>query len=309
MKKRVILTEFPEWTADSHGHADRQAEQVTGAGPHDLYGNCGPVKTGHAGRTTAACLRLSRNTRRMIMKRAVSALLLSLFMFLTSPVPSRSFTLPDFSAKKQITSLLKAPGLIREINPEALDLALQGYYNLKSQGLIRKEGILTLIDFDKPSDSERLYVIDVDKGVVLHSSLVAHGKGSGETMATRFSNIPGSNESSLGFYLTDTTYDGRNGYSLVLKGLDPGINDRAEERSIVIHGANYVSWDYIRRNGRLGRSQGCPALSFEESQQIIDMIKDGSCLFIYHKEKDFASRSGVLNSGRAFRVAEQERPS
>lgn len=243
------------------------------------------------------------------MKRALSGLLLSFFMFLTSPVPTRSYTFPDISDRKQMTSLLKAPALIREINPEALDLALRGYYNLKSQGLLRKEGILTLIDFDKPSDSERLYVIDIENGTLIRSALVAHGRGSGEVMANNFSNVPRSNKSSLGFYLTDATYEGHNGYSLVLKGLDPGINDNAERRSIVIHGANYVSWDYIRRNGRLGRSQGCPAISFDISQELIDTIKDGSCLFIYHKEMDYASRSGVLNPGMALSVAGQERPS
>lgn len=244
------------------------------------------------------------------MKRAVSGLLLLLFMFLTSPVPSRSSTLPDFSDRKQIASLLKSPEIVRvDIDPEALRLALQGYFNLKSQGLLRREGILTLIDFDKPSDQERLFVIDIDSGTVLQSALVAHGRGSGAVQATRFSNVPGSNESSLGFFLTDSTYEGRNGYSLVLKGLDPGINDKAEMRSIVIHGADYVSREYIRRNGRLGRSQGCPAVSFENCQQVIDMIKDGSCLFIYHNNRDYASRSGVLNSGAALRVADWERPS
>lgn len=233
------------------------------------------------------------------MKRAVSGLLLLLFLFLTSPVPSHSHTIPDFSDRQQLSSLLQLSSTSSDIDPRALDLALRGYFNLKRQGLIRREGILTLIDFDKPSDSDRLYVINVENGSVIQSSLVAHGKGSGEIMATRFSNIPGSNESSLGFYLTDTTYLGRHGYSLVLKGLDPGINDNAEMRSIVIHGAEYVSREYIRRFGHLGRSQGCPAISFENCQQVIDLIKDGTCLFIYHSEKDYATRSGVLNPGTA----------
>jgi hypothetical protein len=233
------------------------------------------------------------------MKRAVSGLLLLLFLFLTSPVPSQSHTFPDFSDRKQLSSLLQSSALSCNIDPRALDLALRGYFNLKRQGLIKREGILTLIDFDKPSDSDRLYVINVETGTVIQSSLVAHGKGSGEVLATRFSNLPGSNESSLGFFLTETTYLGRNGYSLVLKGLDPGINDNAEMRSIVIHGAGYVSREYIRRNGHLGRSQGCPAISNENCQQVIDLIKDGSCLFIYHSEKDYATRSGVLNPGTA----------
>jgi len=242
------------------------------------------------------------------MKRAVTGLLLLLFLFLTSPVPSRSYTFPDFSERKQFTSLLQSTILSRNINPQALDLALRGYYNLKQQGMIRREGIITLIDFDKPSVSERLYVIDIDNGTVIQTALVAHGKGSGDIMATRFSNRPGSNESSLGFFLTDTTYLGKNGYSLVLKGLDPGINDKAEIRSIVIHGADYVSQDYVRRFGRLGRSQGCPAISFDNCQQVIDLIKDGTCLFIYHNGKEYASRSGVLNPGAAFKNGHQGSP-
>lgn len=243
------------------------------------------------------------------MNRALSGFLLSLCLLVSSPVPSRSYTLPDFSERKEIPSLLQAPGLAGEIDPEALSLALRGYHNLRNQGLIRREGILTLIDFDKPSDTERLFVIDVDNGTVLHSSLVAHGKGSGQLMATSFSNLPHSNKSSLGFYITDNTYKGRNGYSLVLKGMDPGINDNAERRSIVIHGADYVSEEYISRNGHLGRSQGCPALSFEESRHVIDMIKEGSCLFIYHKADDYASRSGVLNPAVASRAGNGERRS
>jgi hypothetical protein len=242
------------------------------------------------------------------MKRAVSGLMMSLFLFLTTPVPSNSKTFSDFSERKQLASLLQSPELTPEINPQALDLALRGYFNLKRQGLIRREGIITLIDFDKPSASERLFVIDVDNGTVIQSALVAHGRGSGEEMATKFSNSPGSNASSLGFYLTDTTYNGKNGYSLVLKGLDPGINDKAERRSIVIHGADYVSQEYIDRHGRLGRSQGCPAISFSNCQQVIDMIKDGTCLFIYRNGKDYASRSGVLHRGAAFRNLRRSSP-
>jgi hypothetical protein len=181
-----------------------------------------------------------------------------------------------------------------DIDPRALKLALEGYFNLKRQGMIRREGIVTLIDFDKPSDSERLFVIDVDNARVLFSSLVAHGKNSGEIYATRFSNLPGSFKSSLGFYLTENTYIGKNGYSLVLKGLEAGLNDNAEARSIVIHGADYVSRGYIQRNGRLGRSEGCPAVSFENCQEVINLIKDGSCLFIYHTGTDYASASPVL---------------
>lgn len=232
------------------------------------------------------------------MKRVIVAFLL---LFLGLPMTSRSVPVTEISEKSQLFSALPSPGAINEINPKALDLAVKGYYNLKRQGLIRREGIVTLIDFDKPSVSERLYIIDVENRTVLHSSLVAHGKGSGEDVATSFSNRPGSNKSSVGFYLTENTYNGKNGYSLVLKGLDRGINDKAQRRSIVIHGADYVSREYINTHGRLGRSKGCPALSMENCQQVIDLIKEGTCLFIYHNGRDYFSRSGVLHSGAASR--------
>ncbi|NTV02805.1 MAG: murein L,D-transpeptidase catalytic domain family protein [Chlorobiaceae bacterium] len=241
------------------------------------------------------------------MKRAVSGLLLSMFLILTSPVSSRSITFSDFNERNQQPSLPQTGSLAGDINPRALDLAMRGYFNLKRQGLLKREGILTLIDFDKPSVTERLYIIDVNNGTVLQSALVAHGKGSGDIMATRFSNRPGSNSSSLGLYLTETTYSGRNGYSLVLKGLDQGVNDKAESRSIVIHGADYVSQDYIRRYGRLGRSQGCPAISFDDCQQLIDTIKDGTCLFIYHAGNAYASKPGVRHHRTAFRSGRHPR--
>lgn len=235
------------------------------------------------------------------MKRVFPRLLLSMLMLLASPASSRSFTLSDFdeSILQPAPAGQQAEIPMSDINPRALDLAMKGYYNLKRQGLLRREGILTLIDFDKPSVSERLYVIDVDNNRVLRSALVAHGKGSGEVMASRFSNRPGSNTSSLGLFLTESTYDGKNGLSLVLKGLEHGVNDNAESRGIVIHGADYVSETYISRYGRLGRSQGCPAISFDNCQQLIDTIKDGSCLFIYHTGNAYVASKSVSRRHKA----------
>ncbi|NTW54765.1 MAG: murein L,D-transpeptidase catalytic domain family protein [Chlorobaculum sp.] len=232
----------------------------------------------------------------------------ALMLCMALPVSGSTLTLDDYPATRRMSSVINSLEQNSEIDPEALQLALQGYYNLKRQGLIRREGLITLIDFDKPSDTKRLYIIDITNGIVLQSSLVAHGKGSGDVMATSFSNQPGSNKSSLGFYLTENTYIGKNGYSLVLKGLDQGINDSAESRSIVIHGANYVSEEYIRQNGRLGRSQGCPALSLNEYQEVIDLIKDGTCLFIYHKGEDYVSRSVVLNPELALGGGKRQNP-
>jgi hypothetical protein len=227
------------------------------------------------------------------MMRVMMSLLLLFMMML--PVPSRSFTIQENPVKRQFSFLLQSPEVKHKINPEALNLAIQGYYNLKRQGAIRRDGIITLIDFQKSSVNERLYVVDINRGKILYSGLVAHGKGSGDNVARDFSNIPGSNKSSLGFYLTDNTYMGKHGYSLVLKGMDRGINDNAQMRSIVMHGADYVSYDFISKHGRLGRSLGCPALSFESYEQVIDLIKGGTCLFIFNGGRDYASRSDVLN--------------
>ncbi|NTU96551.1 MAG: murein L,D-transpeptidase catalytic domain family protein [Chlorobiaceae bacterium] len=186
-----------------------------------------------------------------------------------------------------------------QISPKVLKLAMSGYRTLKEQGKVLRDGILTIIDFDKPSCSERLYVIDVSEGRLLYSGLVAHGSGSGALFAHSFSNDPGSHQSSLGFYTTGDSYDGKHGYSLRLFGMEPGINDNAETRSIVIHGADYVSHDYVRRHGRLGRSQGCPAISFDSFLEIIDLIKGGSCLFIYHGDRGYAFKSSIINPGLA----------
>ena len=136
----------------------------------------------------------------------------------------------------------------------AFNKALEGYNKIDN----KKKNILTVIDFTKPSNKERMCVIDMDNNKVLHSTVVAHGKNSGELYATSFSNVNGSNKSSLGFYVTSETYQGGNGYSLRLDGLEKGINDRARERAIVIHGAAYANKSVAANGRRLGRSLGCP---------------------------------------------------
>lgn len=145
----------------------------------------------------------------------------------------------------------------------------------------RRRDVLTLIDFTKPSTEKRLWVIDMAARCVLFNTHVAHGQGSGDNYATRFSNRSGSHASSLGLYLTGDTYQGGNGYSLLLNGLDPGVNDNARARSIVVHGADYADPSVIASAGRLGRSWGCPALPRALTKPIIDVIKEGSVLYIY----------------------------
>ena len=164
---------------------------------------------------------------------------------------------------------------------ESFSEALKGFYLLKEKGVIKKD-VITLIDFSLSSNTKRLWVIDLVSNKILYNSLVAHGKNTGEEYATSFSNSASSFKSSLGFYLTGEIYQGKHGNSLKLDGLEKGLNDNARERGIVIHAANYVSNFFIKNNNRLGRSQGCPAIPVEFSDKIINVIKNKSCLFIYH---------------------------
>ncbi len=177
---------------------------------------------------------------------------------------------------------------------EVLDLALSGYDRAVATGQAAPRSLLTIIDYSRPSTLARFFVVDPDDGEVLHKSLVAHGKNSGANEATRFGNGINSRQSSLGFFVTGDTYNGRHGYSLRLHGLEPGINDNALQRNIVIHGANYVSEEYAARNGRLGRSWGCPALPQDMNREIIDLIKGGSCVFIYGDDSNYRYRSAYI---------------
>ncbi len=176
-----------------------------------------------------------------------------------------------------------------------LKTALAGYEILVKDKSISRPDVITIIDFSLQSDEERLWVLDLKQGKVLFHCLVSHGRNSGELKAKNFSNTPGSYESSPGFYATGETYIGKHGLSLTLDGLESGINDKARARAIVIHGADYVSDEFIKNNGRLGRSLGCPAVPVELSEHIIKAIKGGSCLFIYAPQSGYASDSPVLS--------------
>lgn len=175
------------------------------------------------------------------------------------------------------------------IQYDAFKAAFTGYKKLNNNN-----SILTVIDFSLPSTEKRMYVLDLACKEVLYNSYVAHGQKSGGNYATSFSNRYGSHQSSLGFYRTSSTYQGGNGYSLLLDGLEEGINDEARSRAIVIHGADYCSEQVIRSAGRLGRSFGCPALPRELSKPIIDTIKGGSLLFIYSNRTDYQAMSEVV---------------
>ena len=155
--------------------------------------------------------------------------------------------------------------------------------------------LITIIDFRLSSNKKRLWVIDLKENKVIFNTLVAHGRNSGEEFANDFSNRPSSYQSSIGFYLTGDTYQGKHGLSLYLDGLEDGFNDKARERAIVMHGADYVSQDFIAKNGRLGRSLGCPSVPVRLHRELIDTIKGKTCLFIYYPDREYETSSPLLN--------------
>lgn len=171
--------------------------------------------------------------------------------------------------------------------------AMKGMEKLQKSGRLR-ENVISIIDFSQPSTSKRLYVIDLDNAELLCNTWVAHGMKSGKTMAQVFSNKPSSNKSSLGFYVTGDAYEGSNGYSLKLEGMEKGINDYAFRRAIVLHGADYVSEQWIASQGYIGRSKGCPAVPLDVCQPLIDEIKGGTCLFIYHPTSTYRVKSRLV---------------
>ena len=161
-------------------------------------------------------------------------------------------------------------------------------------GAVSDPSTLTVIDYSKSSAAKRLWVFDLRSHALLHEELVAHGKGSGDSFATAFSNDPESHQSSLGLFETKDTYSGKNGYSLRLKGLDAGFNDKALARAIVMHGAPYVSEEFAKSLGRLGRSWGCPALRKAVAHKIIDRIRGNGLLFAYYPDQKWLASSRFL---------------
>ncbi|AFM03122.1 Ykud domain-containing protein [Bernardetia litoralis DSM 6794] len=173
-----------------------------------------------------------------------------------------------------------------------------GYLNLEAKDKLKKE-ILTILDFTKSSLFERMWIIDIKNRKLIRRELVAHGKNSGHDMVTSFSNKLHSNQSSMGFYVTDAPYIGSNGISLLINGMDKGYNDQARNRSVVMHGADYVNPKTMNRNGRLGRSFGCPAVEKAKAKEIINYVKNGSCLFIYFKDTNYLASSKWINLDKA----------
>lgn len=182
------------------------------------------------------------------------------------------------------------------LSEEAFDHAITGYEKLKKAGKIMNDKVISIIDFTKPSSKKRLFVIDLSNFKLLFNTYVAHGQNTGKEYAQSFSNKPESHQSSLGFYITSGTYNGGNGYSMYLNGMENGFNNLAYERAIVMHGAPYVSEGLIRSQGYIGRSHGCPAVPEKLNKPIIEKIKNGSCFFIYSNNRSYLSKSRLLHT-------------
>lgn len=182
------------------------------------------------------------------------------------------------------------------LTKKAFEYALKGYYYLLDHHWLNKTNIISICDLSQSSRNKRLYVLDLDQKKVLVNTYVAHGRNSGQEFARTFSNNPSSHKSSLGFYITQGTYYGNNGLSLKIRGMERGFNDRAGGRNIVVHGSQYVGPDFLEMNQFCGRSYGCPAVPADEIETIIDLIKEGSVLFIYHPTKKYITKSKILNS-------------
>ena len=203
-------------------------------------------------------------------------------------------TIPARAEQCDLFSSLKLSE--KGLSSEVFQLALKGYRKLETIGKLRNSDILTIIDFSQSSKNKRLYVIDLLHKVLLFNTYVSHGRNSGDEFAKHFSNVSGSLESSLGFYITKEESSGATvGLSLILDGVEKGFNDNALKREIIIHGAAYATENFIRQTGRLGRSFGCPSLPPDQIKPVVEKIKDGTCLFIYHLDNYYIGHSKLLN--------------
>lgn len=192
--------------------------------------------------------------------------------------------------------------LYNELNATQYDLSFTafryayiGYQTMKKQHRLNNKELFSIIDFTKDCNSKRFYTIDLEKMKIVYYTYVAHGKKSGERMATSFSDAVESNKSSIGFYITGNTYNGGNGYSLMLHGDEKGYNSNLAKRSVVVHAADYANEDYIARNGRMGRSLGCPALPENIYKQVIETIKEKTMIFAYYNDAKYLKTSKYLN--------------
>jgi len=214
----------------------------------------------------------------------ISVLIASSFAFAAVPAAPAE-VLPPVPEKDRVFG---------SMSPDVLELALSAAACAERAGAVVAPATLTVIDYSRPSTEKRLWVVDLARRTLLYEELVSHGQGTGDNIAERFSNTPNSHQTSLGLFVTAEPYVGQNGYSLRLDGLERGVNDRARERAIVMHGAPYVNEDIISSMGRLGRSWGCPAVRPAIARELIDTVKGGSLVFAYANHQDWLSSSAYL---------------
>ncbi len=201
------------------------------------------------------------------------------------PTQAQKIVEPPWTTTQEIKRLYKKLGLQPYLKFQVFQRAVYGHRHL----YFHNKRLLSIVDFTQPAYKKRFFIIDLVKKKVLYRTYVAHGLNSGNySYATKFSNQQGSKMSSLGFYKTSETYRGKHGLSLKLDGLEPGINDRARKRYIVMHGAKYVSARGV------GRSWGCPAIPLPLTKSIIHLIKNGSCLFIYANNQQYLEESKYM---------------
>lgn len=216
--------------------------------------------------------------------------------------PKADIAVRSNSAREDASNALDATAWsksdVRGIDAGVLALALGAARCATASGEVDAPSTLTIIDYSKASTEPRMWVLDLEARALLYEELVAHGQGSGGNFATKFSNNPDSHQTSIGLFVTEGTYVGRNGYSLRLEGLDRGFNDRARERAIVMHGAPYVSAEVSKDLGRLGRSHGCPAVREPIARQLIDRVKGGSLVFAYYPDTAWLRSSTFLSCDR-----------
>ena len=237
-------------------------------------------------------------------------LLIASTISLLSFSKSKSLETNFFSTHKNGHSPISSNGMVSKVEhslynnlslsskglPESVFLlAYRGFEKLSALGKLNPDSILTIIDFSKSSREKRMFVVDLKSQTLLFHTVVAHGRNSGQEFAKEFSNKMNSHQTSLGFYITGSTYSGSNGYSLQLNGIEDGFNDKALARAIVIHGAGYANESTIDSRGYLGRSYGCPALPQQINMKVINKIKQGSLLFAYYPDKKYLNNSEIIN--------------
>jgi len=230
------------------------------------------------------------------LNRILSAVGVTLALFLlTSATPiSNSFKETEIPKTAEVFLDLQYDHMeINDLSREAWKKGMVGYIHLLIKGRLENPRYLTITDFTKPSTEERLWVIDLMEWEVAFHSLVAHGRNSGGLVATKFSNTPESYQSSLGFYVTGETYRGKFDYALRLDGVEKS-NSLARERGIVVHGAHYANPEFAKSNGMLGRSLGCPAVPQKLAKEFIDLVKEGTCFFIYAEDPVYLRTSSLI---------------